>query len=299
MLRVKHRYPVDLMIDGQRIYFSVKRLSVDERAQFFLFRQRAANPESERRLLLRKLPDEFERAVPTEAEKESGLKQLEELDLMKDTAERMIGELSEKEPSKKPLGGILIALIGFATTLLHKLSPEERYRVDDDEIKRRRFSEMTPAEAAALRELEEQEELETARNFSQVIRDYVDCRPNQIIIEEIDGSETNVQNGAEILRVFGGRVEIIRSLVSEAWRQNVLSEALKNAWRPDSASIDSSSSEGPASHGQTPGTPATSAASEASASPVGAMASSATTPINPSSSAASTAGASGSTESSS
>lgn len=278
---VSARYhPTSIVIDGRDIDIRIKRLNVNEFSDLSRKRQRMSELESDRVALLRKLPDEFERHVPTEAEAEDFERRREELAAIE--AETSAA-LAAMDASDSPLGRGFVALLAYAAGMLRHIKPEAAYRVPDEEIRRRRLSEMSPEQASRHRALTDEEDQFAASFIADTIAAYVTVLPKQIAILDEDTHErTPVTTGAQLVQIYGGRVEIIRRLFNEVWQQNTLSPEIKNALRPRSGSTSSSLKPAREVGGLTPdgaAAPAASVASASSDAATGSLETSLTSPL--------------------
>lgn len=261
--RVRATFPSSIRIDGREIRLSVKRLDVAEYSAFARGRQRIAEPESERRTLVRRLPDEFERVAPGADDVQAQEAQARELAALEQQASDLLAHTPGLE--SQAIADTLLQVLRFAAGVLKRVTPEDRYRVSDELVRERRIAEMTPAEAAAYREVVAEEERYLAEFVIDVISRYVAPAPRQFEIEEDDGSITEVVTGAQLVRIFASRPRVLRGLLDTVWYENTLTDALKNVWRSGSGSTPSSSTRAQEAGGPTPEPPVADAVSEASA----------------------------------
>lgn len=106
-------------------------------------------------------------------------------------------------------------------------------------VRARRLSDMTDSGRAAF-EAREAAEAEFAAEFlAATIRDYVRVEPDQIFEEAADGTDRSITSGADLVRLFGARMDVMQACLKAVHTENTLSAAAKKALRSlsDSARI--------------------------------------------------------------
>ena len=95
-------------------------------------------------------------------------------------------------------------------------------------------------EAREARERRNEEFERHARDFYvDAISKYVAVDSGEIF-EEVDGRDVPITEGKDLVRLFGGRMDVLNSCVNAIWIENTLSEKEKNVLSPRSGSESSS-----------------------------------------------------------
>ena len=255
-----HKTTVDL--DGRELRVRIRRFSVDDLAEYSRLEAAMSQRREDRVLLVRTQPDELERIVPTETQVEEHAELLE-------TAKGL-----EARTAAAGVDELIGEVFGFLRSVVARLTPVERYRIPDDEIRRRRDQALTPAQRKEL-DAYRNEEQAASDTFMQFVLGFVTVEPGQIEIEEeIPGSSDGdapttivrpLTSADDILRFYGGHLHLLGQLMKAVRRHNLMTEAEKNGSRSRSGSTRSSGERGPAAGGPRPDAVVTPAASGPSA----------------------------------
>ena len=144
------------------------------------------------------------------------------------------------------------------------------YVVPDSEIERRRVLEMSPETRAAYDAASLADDAFNVEFYSQSITDHIWLPPGVTIrVENEDGTEVEVRDGAGLVTAFCGNYAMLVRLARAIYEENVLSPTQKKSSRSQSGLTPSSPL--PAAAAVADG--ATPAATVASAGPVGSAAS--------------------------
>jgi hypothetical protein len=151
-----------------------------------------------------------------------------------------------------------------AELVLERRPGEEGLDVDDLEAKR--WVEKTPEEREVAMQEEQREQERQAQFAVDTITDYVSAEPDQIFDEDAGAMVTS---GADLVRVFAQRHDVLSTLVAEVFLENRLSADQKKVLRllRDSARGSADSETAP---GERPGPTAGNVGPEGSASPAAA-----------------------------
>jgi hypothetical protein len=136
--------------------------------------------------------------------------------------------------------------------------------IPDAEIMRRRLAELAPDARLAFDKAEQAAEDFAEGFIRRSLTDYVTVEEGEIEITE-NGVARWLTKGAELVEFFGARQEVLRNVLAEVYLQNTASDALKNVWRSQLDSGDSSLERDPEANGARPEPPAESVKSEGSA----------------------------------
>lgn len=117
---------------------------------------------------------------------------------------------------------------------------EEVYVVTDDEVLKRRLVEMDETERQAYEEMDAEESDFSDRFLAETVTKYVTVERDQLYEEGPDGTEKQITSGADLLRVYGGRKDIMAQLLRAVHYENTLSAPAKKALRLVSDSVRSS-----------------------------------------------------------
>lgn len=129
-----------------------------------------------------------------------------------------------------------------------------------EQLQAKRYVQLDPEEQQR-RDARERERAEHGDQFAvEAITAYVTAEPGQIFDED---EHREITSGADLVRHFGNRPDVLALLMSEIWLQNRLSEEQKKKLRLLRAFARSS--DGPAAAGETPAPTAASVGSEGSA----------------------------------
>lgn len=264
-----HRRTLD--IDGAPIRIRVKRFTHDEQAAFTQAVARLDEPESLRRLLVRKPGEEQEKHLVPRARPTVAI-QLLTASLEGDGP--VIDDVLKTFESQAGWEGQIGAwrtLKAAAAAVVKETQELEQFVLPDEEIVRRRRDEMTPTEREAFAALEA-EEASHALALVNLALSCIEVEPGQIVVEEDDGARTDVTTGHALGALFAGRWPVMRACVREVWAANALGGELKNASRSQSDSRRSSTASGLAAAGPRPETTAADAAPRGSVGTEAAMA---------------------------
>lgn len=140
----------------------------------------------------------------------------------------------------------------------------QEFVISDDDVKMRRLSEMDETDRSEYDDMDREEEAFAMKFTVDMISKYVSVEPDQIFEDQADGSTKTVTTGADMLRIFGGREDIVRQMLSAVRQENTLSSPAKKILRSLSASARFSDARRLAAVGQKPELTADAAASAAS-----------------------------------
>lgn len=251
--RISPYYKTTVDLDGRDLRIRIARFSVDDLAEYSKLEAAMSQRREDRVLLVRRTPEELERIVPTET-------QIDEHAELLETAKALEAKAIDAKQD-----AFITEVFGFLRSVVARLTPVERYRIPDDEIRRRRDQDLTPAQRAEL-ETYRNEEQAAADAFMQfVIGKFVTVEEGQIEVEDPDDTWRPLTAGADLLRFYGGRLDLLRQLMQAVRRENLMTEEEKNVWRSRSGSTRSSGERGPVTGGPTPDAVVTPAVSGPSA----------------------------------
>jgi len=116
---------------------------------------------------------------------------------------------------------------------------EGAFIVPADEVRARRLAEMAPDARAAFEALEDAEASAADRFVRESITAYVSIEPGQLFEDGPDGAPVPIVTGADVVRAFGGRVDVLQACLRSIRNENTLSPSAKKALRSrsDSARI--------------------------------------------------------------
>jgi hypothetical protein len=222
-LSVTSYFPLTLPIDGTPVALRIARLTAREFFAFAKDYDRATDPVSERKLLLRTAEELTKQPVPRE----------------RTAAEAAAAEALEA--LREGLQGLEsgAALTGLLAPLEALLPPEptsEEFVVSDAEVRKRRLEEMGPDQKAAWEQQDADDERFAASFIVETITRWVQAEAGEI---DVDGEPLTA--GADLVRVFGGQADVLKAMVRAVRDENLLPTPLKNAWRSARASKPSSS----------------------------------------------------------
>lgn len=99
--------------------------------------------------------------------------------------------------------------------------------ITDEEIRRRRLVEMTAEQREEYERLHDEEEQFAGRFISEQLAAHLVLAPGQIT--EGDGEdEREITSGADFVRIYGGRRDVLQAALMAIRVQNTLPESLKN-----------------------------------------------------------------------
>lgn len=151
----------------------------------------------------------------------------------------------------------------------------EVFVVDDEEIRRRRVQEMTPADRATFLELEQADATFEYEFLVRMLDQHISVAPWQRVrFETEEGQTLEVRTGADLVRVFGGHHAQLLRFGMAVWGENNLNPIQKKVWRALFTSASSSSEPGKVLLGPRPVAPAAPAENEGSVETEDATASS-------------------------
>jgi hypothetical protein len=145
-----------------------------------------------------------------------------------------------------------------------------RYVIADSVIYERRRDELDPAALAAYRTADEDDEHFSKVFMQAAIEQYISAPEGQIV----DDEDRPVTTGAQLVRFFCARGDVLRTLVVAIYAANSMSADLKKVLRSQSAFAASLSEPSKEAPGTRPATAAASATTAASADSAAATASS-------------------------
>lgn len=260
MLTVTSSHASRIVIDGEAIAIEIRRLTRAEHSAFQRRYDQVHHSESARRVSIRKPGEEQEtrpRVKPRTPAQIAAAEALSAFD----------GEV----PAREVVPAIAWPVIEACRALVPVESTDEVFVIPDAEIRRRRLEEMSPEEHAAWEHLDADEDTARDTFYEEAVSAYVTVRPGQIQLEERGPDGTAVREitaGADLVRLFGARLDVMRTLVDTIGIENTLSDPVKKAWWSQFDSVASSTGPATEAGGKTPATTATAAAPEASATNV-------------------------------
>lgn len=261
-IRIRSYHPTTVEIDGQTLQVRIGRFSVGNLSEYSRLETAMSESREDRLLLVRRTPEELERITPTEAD-------TDEHGALLARAEGL-----EARATTDGKDAFLLEVFSFVRSVVERLKPTERYRIPDDEIRRRRNQDLTPEQRVELAQYRQEEQDAYEAFLTFCIRDFVTIAPGQFEFEDEDsGDVTPITTGAQVLQFFGGRADLLRQLLHAVRRENLSTAEEKKAWRSRSASTRSSVARGPEADGPTPDGAATPAGTEDSAPSAAATAS--------------------------
>lgn len=143
--------------------------------------------------------------------------------------------------------------------------PDGKFLLSDDLIRARRLMEMSDDEREDFDRREDEEEAFSVQFLTRSITDYIAVEPEQLYEDGQDGKPRSITTGADMLRLFGGRSDVLAQLLRAIDVENTWSTAGKNALRSLSASARSSDAPQPVAVGPKPEPTAADAGTAASA----------------------------------
>lgn len=111
--------------------------------------------------------------------------------------------------------------------------------IPDATIHERRLAEMTEPERARFERWRDDTNAETNAFITDTISRYVRVAPGQIEIEEA-GEAREITEGADLVRFYGSRLDVLLPVIEAVLVENSLSPSLKNAYRSGTGSRSSS-----------------------------------------------------------
>lgn len=111
----------------------------------------------------------------------------------------------------------------------------------DDQVRLKREADLTVDEITTRRARERFDDQAGAELTTHAITDFVTFAPGQIQDEGDDGKPVDVTTGAQILRCYATRDDVLGRLFAEVFLQNTLSAEQKKRWASRPASARSSS----------------------------------------------------------
>jgi hypothetical protein len=235
-LRVRRFEPASVTLSsGREIRLKVKRLDVGESADFDRLFSRAMTRESDRLLLARRPGEELDREVRSAISSE---------DLEHFTASAAIlGQL--RKAGKESIDAIAGQAIDVLHALLKAVAPTERFVLPDEEIRRRRYLQLTDAERTTYDRLKSEDEQAFEGCVREALERFVRVEPGQIELEDEDAdgqvTVTDVTNGLQLASVMGGEGGALVSILLIIKAKNRLSDDEKKASGSRSTSKSSSS----------------------------------------------------------
>ncbi len=263
-LTLTRRHKRTIEIDDAPIRVSIARFTAQQHTDFTKALTRLDEPESLRRLLVRKPGEEQATRLVARARPTPSVQLLasilEPAAPALDQLRQAFGGQAEWAATIEALNTLRAA----AAVAVSETQEIETFVVPDGEIMRRRREEMSPAEREAFTALEREEETE-AQTLIAAALSYIEVEPGQIVVEEEDGARSVVTRGEDLGALYAGRTGVMRACVREVWAANTVGVALKNASGSQSDSQPSSIASATGAPGPRPETTAAAAAREASA----------------------------------
>lgn len=215
----KGGFPVVLNIEGVGIDATVTRLDLDQAAAFARGYARIRDPHSVRLVSMRMPGDEQERRVIPDANSEDAQKQLAAIRAVRAT-------IADAGAATQLLDDVIAAL----TAAVPRLPQKEEFVIDDAEIRRRRLVEMTDEQRARYEALVAEEDAFADAFVRDQLSAHLTIAAGQIG-EGPEGEAVDVTSGADFVRIFGARREVLLHALSTLHDENTLPAPLKNALR--------------------------------------------------------------------
>lgn len=265
-IRIRPFHTTEVDLEGRPLKVRIARFTVGHLSEYSRLEAAMTAQREDRLLLVRRTPEELERITPTDTQADEHRELLERVSALEAKAD------GERD-------AFVTETFALLRSVVTRLTPVERYRIPDDEIRRRRDQDLTPEQRVELEQYRK-EEADAAEAFMRyVIGEFVSIAPGQLEFEDADtGAVTPITSGADVLAYFGGQVSFLRQLMQAVRRENLSTEEEKKAWRSRSASTRSSAVRDLGADGPRPDATAEPAASEASAASAAATASTETSP---------------------
>lgn len=168
------------------------------------------------------------------------------------------------------------ALVAAAKALVPDQPEGKTFVISDADIRRRRLAAMTTEERAAYDALVAAESDREVAFITDTITQFVRVEAGQVLAVDDDGAETSLTTGADLLRLFGAKVDDMRNLVTLVKMENEASVEQKKLWRSWFDSDDSSAAPAKEVPGSAPAPAVDSVEPKASAGPEDATGSSVT-----------------------
>ena len=258
-------FPVTLAIDGYAIEATVTRLTIDEYGAFMRGFSRTQDQHADRLVSMR-VPGEEQERRELAAEAPAP-----DADALGAYAEAVALYKDDR----------LTTLLAAYQVLVAAWPRPEAFVIGDAEIRRRRLVEMTAAERAAYERQRDDDETFSAAFIAEMLTKHLRILPGQIVEEDPEtGEDHEITSGADFVRLYGARREVLGQALALLYRENTLSEAAKNGSSSPRASQTSSHAREPITtpeRGPSPEAPAPNAGSEPSVTNATATASNAAT----------------------
>lgn len=271
MLTVPNYFKSQVLIDGELLRIHVARMTVNQASVFRRAFDKFSNSEAVRLVSTRKDGEEMEkRAVPRD----------------RTPAEIAAAEaLARFDETRVPVGAGVVepvtaeanAVIEACRALVPAEPVTEAFVIPLEEIRRRRITEMTPAERQAYDDLDAEEDAFADKFLADSIAAYVTVPEGELQETDVEtGAVTSITSGADLVRIFA-RIDqaILVGIVNAIRIENSFPESRKKAWRSLFDSFASSKAPATDPAGSEPEPTADAAAPKASVQAEDAMASSA------------------------
>jgi hypothetical protein len=126
------------------------------------------------------------------------------------------------------------------------------YKIDAEEVARRRLVEMTDDERKRYDALDAEDEAFSKKFLAESIRQYVTVEDGELSYEDENGEEVTVRTGVQLLKLYGARRDVLAQLIRAIWQENTVSANTKKVWRSLSALRRSLNAQALAAVGQIP-----------------------------------------------
>lgn len=217
---------------GVTLDILVKRLGNEEYHRFDRLFWRGVTSEADRLVLVRHPGDEQERTAG------SALSEARLADLQ--------AKVAQLPPTTVPdARGAYGAARALLLSLVNDLEPTDKFKVSDEEVRRRRLVALTEAERASYDAMRLKDMQAYAEFLDEALSQFVRVVPGQIDFEDVDAGQTiDVTTGADFVRCFGARGDVLQQVVILIRQINQLSDAQKKELRSHSDSSGSSKESG-------------------------------------------------------
>lgn len=242
--------PATIHVAGRDLRIKIKKLTVEEHAFYDRLLTRAFARESDRLLMVRRPGEEQERTATSALSSE----QLDRL------ADQM------KEIDALPVADAGPIALRALRVLVAQAQPTDRFVVPIEEVKARRWREMSPAQRDEYNRLRDDDLKAMSTFISEALRQFVRVDKGQIEFEDVDtGDVRPVINGEDFAHCFGATEGVLYSVGYMIHNKNQVSGDEKNGLGSRSASKTSSDRRDPTAIGDLSDTTAASAKNGGSA----------------------------------
>lgn len=258
--------PATIALGARTLRLRVKRMTVDEFAEFDRLFYRVMQRDADRMVLVRRPGEEQERisSVVVSQEQVDGF--YATLEMLSQAGTTHIARRAEQTITPTERAKQLHLL---CEAILGAIQPNERFVIEDEEIRRRRLLEMNEHERHNYERMlaEDRAAFETA--VCKGLHAFVRVEPGQLSLENEVGEVEDVTTGAQLELCLGAFPDHLFRVLMAIRSANALSDDEKNGSGSPSPSESSSNERGP----KTPGassTPAETAVPTPSATTAGA-----------------------------